>query len=215
MQQEYRIGVLLAAIAPSGIMALVLSRFIRLKDDNLILGNFLASQFGCIIYIPLVIKILVGTSVSVNSVHLFLQICALILVPYALSVAAKKIKANYSFRGSKYYSQVLASVLIFFIISLSISGVSVELEWEKSLIALTPIVFLLFVIQGGLAYLFGGIFWDKKIRNSLALGASSRNTVVMIGIGAINFSPVVVVPCVLGLIFHHLTNAFWLWFLDR
>jgi hypothetical protein len=41
--------------------------------------------------------------------------------------------------------------------------------------------------------------------------ASARNMQLMLGIAIINFPPLAVVPCVVGIIFQNMIIAFWLW----
>jgi predicted Na+-dependent transporter len=211
LPEEYRIGVLLTAIAPTGIMTLVLCRFIPEKDYNLLLSNFLLSQFGCILYIPFLLRMFVGSMVELNTVHLFLQVCALVLIPYGVSRLLKSLVSLTVAEQIKRSGRVVVPFVIFFIIFLSLSGVTEQIRWEFSLLRLAIVVFGVFLVQGGLAYLAGMLFRDRGVQNSLALTASSRNTTLMVGIGVLHFTPVVIVPCVLGIIFHHLTNAGWLW----
>ena len=73
------------------------------------------------------------------------------------------------------------------------------------------LVFSVYMLQGGIAYLVGRLFWGKPIRRTLALIASSRNNQISLGIAIVNFSPATAIPCIFGFIFHHVTNAIWLW----
>ena len=76
LNPAYRIGLLLTAIAPSGVMMLAISRFVPNKDYNLILSNFLFTTFGSILYIPLMLKWLVGAAIQIKIAHLFFQTAA-------------------------------------------------------------------------------------------------------------------------------------------
>ncbi|KON26577.1 hypothetical protein AC481_06915, partial [miscellaneous Crenarchaeota group archaeon SMTZ-80] len=49
--EPYRIGLLLVACAPSGVLTLILYRFVPERDYNLIFSNFLFITFGSIFYI--------------------------------------------------------------------------------------------------------------------------------------------------------------------
>ncbi|MFC1477123.1 bile acid:sodium symporter family protein [candidate division KSB1 bacterium] len=208
---EYRIGLFLTAIAPSGIMMLVFSRFVPHKDYNLIISNFLATQFGTVLYLPLMTQWVIGAQVSISAVDLFFQTAALVVTPYCVSLLVVKagspgLKERLSLTGRR-----VIPLLVFLIISSSISGAAQDIQWDWALFRVGAVVLLIYFLQGGLAYAAGFLFGDKSIRNTLALVGSSRNIQLVLGIAVINFPPLVIIPMVLGIIFHHLTNLFWLW----
>ena len=102
-------------------------------------------------------------------------------------------------------------VLLFVNCVLVSSGASQRLIWSRSLVGMLLLVFSVYMLQGGIAYLSGWLFWGKPIRRTLALIASSRNNQISLGIAIVNFSPATAIPCIFGFIFHHVTNAIWLW----
>lgn len=206
-----RIGLLLTAMAPSGIIMLAVSRFIPYKDYDLILGNFLFTTFGSILYIPFMIKWLVGTTVRIEVAPLFLQIASLVLIPYGLSEILKRLPSGRATRIIKRYTQAAILVMVFGSLAISISAATGEMVWDQTLLRLGFVVLSIYFLQGGMAYLAGFMLWDKSIRNTLAMIASSRNNNFALGIAIMNFPPLAVVPCVFGIIFHHTTNAFWVW----
>jgi len=208
---EYRIGLFLVALAPSGIMMLILSRFVPDKDYNLILSNFFFTTFGSIIYIPFMIKWIIGATVTINLYTLLPQTAALILIPFFASSACWKYLRHEIIERLLRFSQYVIYALVFVIISISISGAAEHIIWDNSLIRISSAVFSIYVIQGGLGFTFGIFLRNTGIRHSLALIASSRNIQLVLAIAIINFSPVTVVPCVIGIFFHHLTNLIWLW----
>ncbi|MFC1561916.1 hypothetical protein ACFL6I_19735 [candidate division KSB1 bacterium] len=208
---EYRIGLFFTAIAPSGIMMLVLSRFVPQKDYNLIISNFLATQFGVIIYLPLMTELVLGASVSINVSYLFFQTAALVLVPFTASSLARNFTTADRFDSLRVAGSKIIPVLVYSIISVSVSGAAQEIQWNPDLIKISILVFLIYTIQGGLGYIGGFAFNSRSIRNSLTLAASSRNIQLVLGLALINFPPLTVVPMVIGIIFHHITNAMWLW----
>ena len=83
--------------------------------------------------------------------------------------------------------------------------------WTSGLAGMLILVFSVYLVQGGVAYLAARLFWGASIRRTLALIASSRNNQISLGIAVMNFSPATAVPCIFGFIFHHFTNAVWLW----
>ncbi len=208
---EYRIGLFLTAIAPSGILMLVLSRFVPHKDYNLIIANFLATQFGVILYLPLMADWILGASLKIDPTRLFAYTALLILLPFILSRIIRKLCPDYLIEGLKKRGKQIIPILVFFIVSSSIASTAGNIKWSFELFKLFIIVFLIYTIQGGLGYITGMLMGDKALRNTLALIASSRNIQLMFGIAVISFDPLVLIPMILGILIHHVTNLIWLW----
>ena len=211
LHPDYRLGILLTAIAPSGVMPLVLGRFIPDIDHDLVLSNFLITTFGAILYLPFMVKWLAGATVSVPSTQLLYKTALMILLPYGISLILKVIFPGSKADTIKKYSNPVILALLFIICALVASGVSQHLEWNVSLLYVMILVFSVYMLQGGIAYLVGGFFGGRPIRRTLALISSSRNNQITLGIAIINFSPATAIPCIFGFIFHHVTNAIWLW----
>ncbi len=211
LADEYRMGLFLTAIAPSGILMLIFAKFVPHKDYNLIISNFLILQFGIIFYLPLMLEWVVGSSVHIESSRLFMQTAAIILIPYVISILTRRFLKSSTLKKSVNAAKGVIPVMVFLIIASSINGVAEEIKWDSSLINIMIITLSIFLIQGGLAYLSGYFLGDRSIRNTMCLISSSRNIQLILGIAIINFPPLVVVPLVFGIFFHHLTNALWLW----
>ena len=135
----------------------------------------------------------------------------MILLPYGISLILKVIFPGSKADTIKKYSNPVILALLFIICTLVASGASQHLEWNVSLLYVMILVFSVYMLQGGIAYLAGWFFWGKPIRRTLALIASSRNNQISLGIAVMNFSPATAIPCIFGFIFHHVTNAIWLW----
>jgi predicted Na+-dependent transporter len=207
----YRVGLLLTSMAPTGIIMLAISRFVPYKDYNLILSNFLFTTFGSILYIPIMVEWLVGAAVQFKIVHLFFRTAVLVLIPYGVSEIIKRFLPANTAAMFKRHTQGVMLMTVFITIGVSISAASQELVWDQALMRLALLVLSIFFLQGGLGYLAGLMFWDKSVRNTLAMIASSRNSNFILGIAIMNFPPIAAVPCILAIIFHHTTNAFWVW----
>jgi len=208
---EYRIGILLTAIAPSGLMPLVLGRFFHNIDHDLVLSNFLVTTFGDILYLPLMVKWLAGADVSVPSTQLLYKTALMILLPYGTSLIMKRIFQGEKAEAVKRCSKPIVLALLFIICLLVASGASQRLEWDLSLLHVIVLVFSVYLVQGGIAYFIGRFFWGLPVQRTLALISSYRNNQITLGIAILNFSPATAIPCIFGFIFHHITNALWLW----
>ena len=211
----YRIGLVLVACAPSSIIALVISKFIPQNDYNLIFSNFLVTNLAAVFYIPVILKITAGRTVDIDIFPLFFQTAVIVLLPYAASTAAKKLLSRYIFNKLCEISNGVILVLFFLIISASIGRISGEVTFDKSVLILIIILFIIYLSQGFLGYI-AGIFWrKKKIKNTLAFISSSRNTQPGIAVIVMNFHPVALIPLILCVFVHHLTNIFWLWLFKK
>lgn len=207
----YRIGLLLVALAPSGIIMLILSAYVEEKDTGLIISNFFATLFGAIIYMPLVLKWFIGAEVQINSLKLLWQAALLVLLPYGLAQIARR---NYVFCQSlRTIKGYFIPGAIFFIISISLANAKAKLFWHNDLIQVIGAVFCIYLVQGGLGFILGKLFWQTSQRNTLALVASSRNIQFVLAVAILNFDPIIIVPLIIGILFHHLTNLIWLFLL--
>lgn len=215
LDTQYRIGLLLTAAAPSGIMALVLGRFMVDIDYGLVLSNFIVTTFGSVIYIPLTVKWLVGATIQIHVSQMLIKTAAIILLPYGASFILRNGLPQHLAAAVKRWSKPLVMASIFFIVAIVTSAATRSLYWSHTLITLILLVLAIYVIQGTLAYLAGLYFWDRRARRTLALIASSRNNNVALAIATLHFSPAAAIPCIVGFILHHVTNAVWLYLLRK
>jgi predicted Na+-dependent transporter len=105
--------------------------------------------------------------------------------------------------------------LIFFIISTSIGSAAGQLKWNLTLLRLSVSVVGIYLLHAGLGYFAGSLIGKKELRNTLTLISSSRNSQIVLVLAILNFSPLTAVPIVIGIVFHHISNAFWLWMLQK
>jgi len=194
-----------------GILMLIFSRFIPHKDYDLIISNFFTTQFGIILYFPLMAQYVLGAAIKIDTSHLFYQTAALVLIPYICGLLSRSVFSNRIVDQLKRIGNRSIPILVFLTIAISISLTTQEIDWSPELVRLSAIVFVIYMLQGSAACLAGTLLGDKSIRNTLALTASSRNTQLVLGLAVINFPPLVIVPLVLSVIFHHVTNVIWLW----
>jgi BASS family bile acid:Na+ symporter len=215
LDTQYRIGLLLTAAAPSGIMALVLGRFMADIDYGLVLSNFIVTTFGSVIYIPLTVKWLVGAAIQIQVSQMLIKTAAIILLPYGASFIVRNGLPQQWTAAVKRWSKPLVMGSIFFIVAIVTSAATRSLHWNHTLITLILLVLAVYIIQKALAYLASFYFWDRRARRTLALIASSRNNNVALGIATLHFAPATTVPCIVGFILHHVTNAVWLYLLRK
>ena len=132
-QEPYQIGILLVALSPSGIIMLVISRFVPEKNYDLILSNFLFITIGSIIYIPAVVQLFVGQSIQIDGLGLLTRIALLILCPFFASRIILKLPWPFVLNGLKKGSKPALILLIYLIITGSLSGITNLIIWESSL----------------------------------------------------------------------------------
>ncbi len=209
--EHYRIGILLVALSPSGIILLVLIRYVPDKNYDLIFSNFLFTTFGSILYIPFMVKVIIGQNIHIDSTHLLYQTALLVLGPFLASRIILRLPWPGVIGLTRRISGKAILVLVFCIVSGSLSGLSGSISWDTSLIGVSVIVLSIYIIQGGLGYFVGSLIGDKSTKQTLAMICSSRNTQLVIALALLHFPPLVIVPAIISIFLHHSTNAFWLW----
>ena len=213
----YRTGLLLVACAPTGITTLVLGRYIRGSNYNLVLGTFFFITFASVFYIPFLLEFLLDQDVRLETspYTLLVQLALLVVLPYLLSQIAVRILRQQWLVDHPNISKGATLILIFCIVGISIAKVADQLTWNTESLWLASMVLAIHLIHGGLGYVIGRIWKNDELTKTLPLIWSSRNIQLVFAIAVLNFHPLSYVPMIMGIFFHHLTNAFWLWILGR
>ena len=214
-ETPYRVGLLLVACAPTGIMGIILIRYLQQRDFHLAFSNFLFSTFGSILIIPFVLKLFLGQTAPIDPRPILIQTAALIIIPFIATRLVNRFGKKPLQQLIKKMAEFLTPVFVFVIVSTSIASASDELKWNSMLIGLSGSVFAIYLLHGGLGYLAGYLIQKRDIKNTLALISSSRNCQIILAVAILNFTPLTTVPIIIATIFHHLTNALWLWALQR
>ena len=214
-EPSYRIGLLLISCAPSGIMGIILIRYLTYRDYNLAFSNFLFSTFGSILFIPMVLKLFLGKTISIEMRPIIVQTAILIVVPFLAARFVNRFFTDTQVLGIKKTSNFVIPSLIFLIISTSIGSAAGQLKWDLTLLKLSAGVAGIYLLHAGFGYFTGSLMGRKELKNTLTFISSSRNCQIVLALAILNFSSLAAVPIVIGIIFHHLTNAFWLWSLQR
>jgi predicted Na+-dependent transporter len=83
----YRIGLLLVACAPTGITTLILGRYIKGSNYQLVLNNFFFTTFASLFYIPIILRLVLSEAVKfdISPYTLFGQMTLFVVLPYILS----------------------------------------------------------------------------------------------------------------------------------
>lgn len=212
-EQSYRIGLLLIACAPTGISTLVIGQYIKGTNYNLVLNHFIFITFCSMFYIPIILKLMLNETVEFEILpfNIIGQMSALVVFPY---FASRTIVYFFKLRGLlwlKKMSKGVTLVLLFGVIMVSIGKINDRVVWSTESLWLSLSILAIFLIHGGLGYGFGCLWKSTELKNTLPIICSSRNIQLVFAIAVLNFSPLTYVPIILGIFFHHLTNAFWLW----
>ena len=213
----YRIGLLLVACAPTGITTLILGRYIKGSNYNLVLSNFLFTTFGSMFYIPILLKFVLNETVKLETSPYTLlgQMALLVILPYILSQTIVHLLHQQWLIKHKIISKGFTLLLLFCIIVVSIGKVADQLAWHADSMRLAVLILAVYLIHGGLGYAIGWVWGTAELKMTLPFICSSRNIQLVFAIAVLNFSPLTYVPIIMGLFFHHLTNAFWLWILGK
>ena len=213
----YRTGLLLVACAPTGITTLVLGRYIKGSNYYLVLNNFFFINFGSVIYIPVLLKTVLDQAIRLETSPYVLigQMALLVLLPYILGQTIVHLLHQQWLVKQKYISNGFTLLILFCIVGISIGKVADQLMWHTNSIWLAAMVLAIYLIHGGIGYTIGWICNNSELKRTLPFICSSRNIQLVFAIAILNFPPLTYVPIIMGIFFHHLTNAFWLWILDK
>ncbi len=213
----YRTGLLLVACAPTGITTLVLGRYIKGSNYHLVLNNFFFITFGSVFYIPILLQTVLDQTVKLKTspTAMLGQMALLVLLPYILSKTVIHVFHPQWLIRQKNISNGFTLFLLFIIVGVSIGRVSDQLTWQADSIWLAVIVMVIYMIHGAIGYAIGWICNNSELKRTLPFIYSSRNIQLVFAIAVLNFDPLTYVPIIMGILFHHLANAFWLWILNR
>jgi len=211
--QPYRTGLLLVACAPTGITTLVLGRYIKGSNYHLVVSNFLCTTFASMFYIPILLKLVLSEALRFESgpFRLLGQMALLVFLPYILSQTIVRLLHQQWLIKHKFVSRGFTLLLLFCIVVVSIGKVAGQLTWRADSLWLAALVLAIYLTHGGLGYAVGYVWGNNELKMTLPFICSSRNIQLVFAIAVLNFSPLTYVPIIMGLFFHHLTNAFWLW----
>lgn len=215
LEASYRMGLLLVAISPSGIMGIILIRYITYRDYNLAFSNLILSTFTSILYIPIILKLLIGQTVIIEIRPLMVQTAILIILPFLSTRLIIRFFPNKQLQLIIKIAKYITPFLIFLIVSVSIGSAASQVKWDLALLRLSVSVLGIYLLHAGFGYFAGSLIGKKELANTLTFISSSRNSQIVLALAILNFSPLTLVPIIIAIIFHHITNAFWLWILKR
>jgi predicted Na+-dependent transporter len=213
----YRTGLLLVACAPTGITTLVLGRYIKGSNYHLVVSNFFFTTFSSVFYIPIILKFVLNEAVNFETspYTLLSQMALLVMLPYILSQTMVHLLHQQWLIKHKIISKGITLFLLFGVIVVSVGKVADQLVWQADSVWLAVVILAIYLIHGGLGYAIGWLWGNAELKATLPFICSSRNIQLVFAIAVLNFSPLTFVPIIMGIFFHHLTNAFWLWLLGR
>jgi len=215
LEDSYRLGLLLVASAPSGIVGIILIQYIPSRDYNLAFSDLLSSTFASILFIPLILKLIIGQNFLIEIRPIIAQTAALVIIPFLATRLTNRFVSSRQRQIIKKVAKFLIPLLIFLIVSASIGSAAGKLKLDLTLLRLSIVVLGIYMLHAGLGYVAGSLIGRKEIRNTLTFISSSRNCQIILALAILNFSPLTSVPIIIAIIFYHITNAFWLWILQK
>ncbi|MEJ2282660.1 MAG: hypothetical protein P8X85_03610 [Desulfobacterales bacterium] len=168
-------------------------------------------------FLPILLKFVLNQAVSLDTSPYTLlgQMTLLVLLPYFLSQTMVHILHQQWLVKNQHISKGSTLILLFCIVGVSIGKVADQLTWHASSMWLAIVVLAIYLIHGGMGYAIGWVWSNAELKTTLPFICSSRNIQLVFAIAVLNFPPLTYVPIIMGLFFHHLTNAFWIWILGR
>lgn len=213
IEAPYRIGLLLVACAPAGIMGIILIRYVKSSDASLAFNNLLFTTFGAILCVPVLLKLFVGRTIIIEIRPIIVQTTLLVILPFLAARAVNLLLTEKLLQGIRKSSGFALPLLVFFTVMIAIGSTSDELIWDLGLVHVTLSTLGIYLLHAGLGFWAGNLIGGKELRNTMTFISSSRNCNFALAIAILNFPALVTIPIVIASIFHHTMNAFWLWVL--
>ena len=91
IEAPYRIGLLLVACAPSGIMGIILIRYVGSSDAGLAFNNLLFTTFAAVLCVPFLLKLFVAQSIVIEIRPIIVQTSLLVIIPFLATRAANRL----------------------------------------------------------------------------------------------------------------------------
>ncbi|MCP3685908.1 MAG: hypothetical protein GY861_24945 [bacterium] len=123
LEPEYALGFLLIAAMPSGMVTPVYATIFK-ADKELALVIVTITSLLCPITVPLIIYFLTGVETDFDVFGMFIKLCIIIFIPFALSILFRKIGKGIIKKTEEYYSPV-SVLLIVLIISGALADANV------------------------------------------------------------------------------------------
>ncbi len=203
LSEDYKVGYVIMAIAPTGLGAVLLSSKTRFNSKivalDVIIQNILA-----IALIPIITMVLFHSGSFSNFIPLFTRILSMILIPMVLSYSTKKLVTKDTL---KKINSKTASFNTFAVVSIIFVAANIAFGELKENNASFVEPFLFAFILASIHYFVGFIATkdkDKKALTSMSFGY--RNTSLVVWIMVNFFNPIGSLPAVFYIISQHFYN---------
>jgi predicted Na+-dependent transporter len=194
-------------------MGIILIQYVGYSDVSLAFNNLFFSTFSSILFIPLLLKLLVGKTIVIEIRPIIIQAALLVILPFLATRLTICFFQEKLLQGIRKASPFAVPILVFFTILITFGNASGGLKWDLRLFLLSLSTLGIYLLHAGLGFWTGNLIGGKELRNTLMFISSSRNCHFVLAIAVMNFPPLVTIPIIIASIFHHITNAFWLWVL--
>lgn len=221
---DFAVGLVLIGAVPCAGMALVWTGLLKGDLPMAAVINVMTMVIAPFV-IPLIMLIFAGSFVNINVLNMFLQIMETVLVPLVIGMALRYVlekrtaggrpeprEAGMASGGNHRLKEVLpiipaisatmAVLLMFMAINTTVPLVRNNADSVLTLIASTIMIFpILFVAS----YLIGARWLDRPRNIALTYSAGMKNLPIAIGIAAVSFGPLVMLPVAVAFAFQMMT----------
>ncbi len=201
---DFRIGLFLIAITPTGFAMTGLVDLIKNGDKKLVISNLFIFTFMAAFTIPLLTYLFFSAKIEFDVSSLILKLCYLIFIPWFISKIIHKYIKPVFLKGIQKYSYIISLTLLFILIYVAVASASKSIELNYTMSILFAAILVQYFIQALLGYLAGIVFFKHSV-NSLTAISASKNTQFALIVALINFGHKATIPCVIAIIGNHIT----------
>ena len=203
---DYQIGLFMVAIAPTGLAMSGLIELMPRGDKNSVIAVITVFTLISALYIPWLIFLFFKKNVYINPLNLALKLFLLIFIPWLLAKITKLVLKQGGLARVNKASYILNFIILFFVIYIAVSSASSRILSSASVFYLFLSVFILYIIQSGLAASIGRLFKLSSVKTFISVNAS-KNTQLILIIALLNFGEKAGVPCVLAVLVNHIAYS--------
>ncbi len=208
---DYRVGLFLIAIAPTGFSMTGLIDLLKNGDKKLVISNLFVFTLAAVVTVPVITYLFFKTKIEFDVPGLILKLCYLILVPWATSKIVHKFVSQKYLKSVRKYSFLFSISFLFILIYVAVASASESISINYKMSFLFLAVLAQYFVQAFFAYIAGKAFFKTGVETITVISAS-KNTQLALIVALINFGHASTIPCVLAIIGNHVTYSALLFF---
>lgn len=213
---QFAIGLILIGVVPCAGMALVWAGLLK-GDVPLTTVINAATMIIAPFLIPFLIQFFAGTFVRIDSLAMFKTVMLTVLIPVIAGILLREITEQFM-EVNKYlpFMPALSATAAVFIMFMAVNtGLPIILKNIQAIGPLLIATVMVFPILFLIAYFIGRTFLNRAKNIAITFSSGMKNLPIALGIAAISFQTLAMLPVAVAFAFQMLTAVFFYQFFLR